>query len=156
MGLAKKDVCVSEQEVVIGSLLESSRILSRVRDGHVGGGVRPLLDYACARYCAHSTLIYLCGEWSFERGVVMDRITSWKRVVVGVGSVGVGLIAIDVERVGLLVLLLWTECQELSIIGLVSCCLKYWMSEVCGVVVWIVMTVSKLGIKRNSKIVHRF
>ena len=86
----------------------------------------------------------------------MDRITSWKRVVVGVGSVGVGLIAIDVKRVGLLVLLLWTECQELSIIGLVSCCLKYWMSEVCGVVVWIVLTASKLGIKRNSKIVHRF
>ena len=90
---------------MIGSLLESSHILSRVRDGHVGGGVRPLLDYACARYCAHSTLIDWCGEWCFERGVVMDRITSWNRVVIDVGCVGVGLMAIDVQRVGLLVLL---------------------------------------------------
>ena len=35
----------------------------------------------------------------------MDRITSWNRVVVDVGCVGVGLMAIDVQRVGLLVLL---------------------------------------------------
>ena len=32
-------MCVSGQEVVIGSLLESSRILSRVRVGHVEWGV---------------------------------------------------------------------------------------------------------------------
>ena len=68
--------------------------------------MRPLLDYACARCCAHSTLIDRCREWCFERGVVVDRIASWNQVVVDVGCVGVGWMAIDVKCVGLLVLLL--------------------------------------------------